>query len=93
MNNELDVLQWARDSWIITVDHSESGYPYAYYDDEEGITSANNPVFWYAIGLLKSNYPMPALRMRTFNSLVRLGFTSAENNFDVDTVFEYYIKD
>lgn len=49
--------------------------------------------YMYARGETKPNYPMPALRMRTFNSLVKLGFTSAENNFDVDTVFEYYIKD
>lgn len=46
----------------------------------------------YVTGRAKPNYPMPAIRMRTFDSLVKLGFTSAENNFDVDTVFEYYIK-
>lgn len=46
---------------MITVDYSDE-YPCAYYDDWEGITSANNPEFWYALGMLKPNYPVPALR-------------------------------
>lgn len=47
----------------------------------------------YALGITKPNYPMPAIRTRTFDSLYKLGYVSAENRFDVNTVFEYYIKD
>lgn len=47
----------------------------------------------YMRGEYPAHYPVPAIRTRTFNSLYKLGYTSAENKFDVDAVFEYYIKD
>lgn len=43
---------------MITVDHSDE-YPYAYYDEDEGVTSANNPEFWYALAMTKPRYPVP----------------------------------
>ena len=45
---------------MITIDHSDK-YPYAYYDDQEGITSANNPEFWYAMCMSAPRYPVPAI--------------------------------
>lgn len=77
---------------MITLDYSEE-FPYAYYDDNEGVTSANNPDFWYALAMIKPNYPMPALRYRTVSSLINLGYVSALNDFDTDVVFEHYIKE
>lgn len=50
-------------------------------------------LYEYALGHYRPNFPVPAIRTRTFNSLYKLGYVSAENNFDVDAVFEYYIKD
>lgn len=46
---------------VITIDH-DGDFPYCYYGDDEGITSSNNPAFWYAMGWIKPNYPMPSIR-------------------------------
>jgi len=47
----------------------------------------------YAIGWSKPNYPMPAIRYRTVSSLIKLGYVSALNEFDVEAVFQYFIEE
>lgn len=47
----------------------------------------------YAMGNGKPNYPVPALLPKqTFDSLFDLGFVSAWNGFDVELVFNQFIK-
>ena len=46
----------------------------------------------YQSGSMKPSFPVPAIRQRTFESLRNLGYSSAENKFPIDVVFEHYIK-
>lgn len=55
--------------------------------------ASNKNAFRYTHGAMEPNFSMPAIRYRTVSSLIKLGYTSALNGFDVDVVFDYYIKE
>jgi hypothetical protein len=40
----------------------------------------------YLAGHAKPHYPVPAKRMRTFDSLKHLGYVAAENGFPVEAI-------
>lgn len=62
------------------------------YEPPELVSERDATIYQYLRCEVPANYPVPAIRQRTFESLRKLGYSSAENKFPIDVVFENYIK-
>lgn len=60
---------------------------------KEGLVPVTKAETLYACGYREPRYPLPAIpQQRSFKTLYNLGWVSALNDFDVDTVFNNHIK-